>query len=85
MPNKPAAEKSMRQTKTATARNKALARTITFLTKEYQIAVKDDKDLKAVAELAKKIQQALDKAAKTGFIKKNTAARKKSRLFKKKA
>lgn len=52
--------------------------------KAMRLAVKDVKKLtgkEAKAELAK-AYQAIDKAAKRGVIKKNTAARKKSRLAK---
>jgi small subunit ribosomal protein S20 len=38
------------------------------------------KDKKAVSVALSKAYQAIDKAAKTNFIKKNTASRKKSRL-----
>lgn len=41
------------------------------------------KEVKAVEEMMPKIYKAIDKAAKRGVIKKNTAARKKSRMMKK--
>jgi len=41
------------------------------------------KEVKAVEEMMPKIYKAIDKAAKKGVIKKNTAARKKSRMMKK--
>lgn len=41
------------------------------------------KEVKAVEEMMPKIYKAIDKAAKRGIIKKNTAARKKSRMMKK--
>lgn len=56
---------------------------------EMQAAVKEYKKLVAggkaeeAQKLIPKLQQAIDKAAKRGVIKKNTAARKKSRLIKK--
>lgn len=42
-----------------------------------------EKEIKAVEEMMPKIYKAIDKAAKRGIIKKNTAARKKSRMMKK--
>ncbi len=39
-----------------------------------------DKKVKDAKEYMKEVQKILDKAAKTGLIKKNTAARKKSRI-----
>ncbi len=41
------------------------------------------KDVKAVEEMMPRIYKAIDKATKKGVIKKNTAARKKSRMMKK--
>lgn len=49
--------------------------------KELRTLVKEGKKEEA-AKLLPKAQQALDKAAKRGVIKKNTASRKKSRLAK---
>lgn len=40
------------------------------------------KDTKGAQELVNKLYQSIDKAAKAGVIKKNSAARKKSRLVK---
>lgn len=80
MPNKEAGKKAMRQTKKNTLRNSEVK-------KEYKLVLKNtkksvsggDKDIKEKLRLA---QKALDKAAKKGVIKKNTAARKLSRLMK---
>jgi len=79
MPNKPAAAKALRQMKRRAALN------LDYKTK-FRDAVK--KAAKATSfEEAKKLaqvaQKALDKAAKHGTIKKNTAARRFSRLMKK--
>jgi len=52
------------------------------LVKEANTLV-EAKELKAVEEMMPKIYKAIDKAAKRGVIKKNTAARKKSRMMKK--
>lgn len=51
------------------------------VTKEVR-ALATAKDKKAAQELLSKAYKAIDKAAKTNVIKKNTAARKKSRLAK---
>jgi len=42
-----------------------------------------NKNIAEVEKMLPKIYQAIDKAAKRGVIKKNTAARKKSRMMKK--
>ncbi len=78
MPNKANAAKAYRQSKKRAARN--LVRKDAF-----RNAIK--KTLKAASldeakKMAKEVQQALDKAAKAGTIKKNTAARKLSRIMK---
>ncbi|MBI2444554.1 MAG: 30S ribosomal protein S20 [Candidatus Magasanikbacteria bacterium] len=79
MPNKPAAAKHLRQTKTRAARNLArLAAYRTAIKKVLKAAGPDQ-----AAALLRQAQQALDKAARRGVIKKNTAARKLSRLMKK--
>lgn len=78
MPNKANARKALRQAKVRATRN--LKRK-----DAYKNAIKST--LKAEMEqalgLVKTAQQALDKAAKNGVIKKKTAARKLSRLMKK--
>ncbi len=58
-------------------RNKAMSETVKGMKK--LVAGKDKKEAEA---LLPKMYQAIDKAAKRGIIKKNTAARKKSRLVK---
>ncbi|KKP59524.1 MAG: 30S ribosomal protein S20 [Candidatus Magasanikbacteria bacterium GW2011_GWC2_34_16] len=79
MPNKDNAKKALRQSIKRAALNKAKK-------EAFRDAIK--KTAKAAsAEEAKKLvitaQKALDKAAKHGTIKKNTAARRLSRLMKK--
>ncbi len=78
MPNKQNAKKALRQSRKHATLNKARK-------DAFKEAVK--KTLKTSGDEAKKMaraaQQALDKAAKRGVIKKNTAARKLSRLMKK--
>lgn len=79
MPNKANARKALRQAKKRTELNQiykdkfreALKSTVKAKTKEEAV------------KLARLAQKALDKAAKHGTIKKNTAARKLSRLMKK--
>lgn len=72
----------MRITATNTSRNNASKRDFRIAIKKVLELVKENKiDQAKKAFLA--AQKALDKAAKKGIIKKNTAARKKSRLVKK--
>lgn len=52
------------------------------VSKEYKKLIASGKEAEA-AKLFPKLQQAIDKAAKRGIIKKNTADRKKSRASKK--
>jgi small subunit ribosomal protein S20 len=81
MPNKKSAEKELRKTVKRNAANKKVATKLKTLVKANlkQIKAKDSK----VKEDFSKTVQAIDKAAKKGIIKKNTANRKKSRLMKK--
>lgn len=77
MPITTSAKKALRSSKTKKVFNDRRA-------KAMKIAIKGVKKLtgiEAKKELAK-AYQAIDKAAKRGIIKKNTAARKKSRLAK---
>lgn len=82
MPIKKSAKKALRQTKKRTIRNIKRKRTAKDLIKEALKAV-EAKQVDKARDLFKKVQQAVDKAVKTGAIKKNTANRKKSRLAKK--
>jgi len=79
MPNKAAAAKALRQMKRRAALN------LDYKTK-FRDAIKKTSKSTSAAEakkLAQAAQKALDKAAKHGTIKKNTAARRLSRLMKK--
>lgn len=80
MPNKKSAEKELRKTVKRNAANKKVATKLKTLVKANlkQIKANDSK----VKEDFSKTMQAIDKAAKKGIIKKNTASRKKSRLMK---
>ena len=74
MPNIKAAEKWMRQTEKRTTQNKDIKTRLKTVFKKA-VTTKD-------AEFAKSVESQFDKAAKTGVIHPNKAARKKSRLAK---
>lgn len=78
MPNKKAAEKALRKNIKQRAFNASHRRTFREDLKAARKAVAAGE--KSVAELLKKAQISLDKAAKAGVITKNTAARHLSRL-----
>lgn len=81
MPNKKSAKKELRKTIKRNAANKKVANKLKDLVK---VSLKQIKaaDKKVKEDFTKTIK-AIDKAAKKGVIKKNTASRKKSRLMKK--
>jgi len=81
MPNKKSAAKELRKTVKRNAANAKVSSKLKSLYKDSlkQVIAGDKK----VKEDFKKTIKAIDKAAKKGIIKKNTAARKKSRLMKK--
>jgi small subunit ribosomal protein S20 len=81
MPNKKSAEKELRKAAKRNAANKKVSDNLKKLVKTSLKQVKDN-DSKVKNDIAKTIK-AIDKAAKKGVIKKNTASRKKSRLMKK--
>jgi len=81
MPIKESAKKYLRQTKKHRVLNLARAKAVKDITKKIKKLVaagSKDEAKKMIAQA----YQAIDKAAKRGVIKKNTAARKKSRLMK---
>ncbi len=81
MPNKKSAAKELRKAVKRSAQNKKVVGKLKDLVKTNLKQVKaGDKNAK---EDYKKTIKAIDKAAKKGLIKKNTAARKKSKLMKK--
>ncbi len=81
MPNKKSAEKELRKTVKRNAANKKVANKLKDLVKTNIKQIKaSDKQVKV--DYTKTIK-AIDKAAKKGIIKKNTASRKKSKLMKK--
>ncbi len=79
MPITKSAKKALRQNVKRRTRNIRKKRKIKDLVKEVKSLVSQDKTEEA-KKLIPKIYKALDKAAKTGLIKKNTASRKKSRI-----
>ena len=81
MPNLKNAKKALKQSKKKAVVNLTIKNTYKKAVKLAKKAVEiDEKD---VAEKLRLAQKKLDKAAKKGVIKKNTAARKLSRLMKK--
>jgi small subunit ribosomal protein S20 len=81
MPNKKSAEKELRKNVKRQANNKKVSDHAKKLIKTTLKQV-EAKDVKAKAEVRLTIK-AIDKLAKKGVIKKNTASRKKSQLQKK--
>ncbi len=79
MPNKPSAKKALRQADKRAALNRMRKNKFRDAIKK---TIKAEKQEDAV-KMAREAQKALDKASKGGVIKKNTAARKLSRLMKK--
>ena len=77
MPNKQNARKALRQAKKRTALNLTVKKAYKAAVKATIAAGKAD-----MAEAMRLAQKKLDKAAKKGVLKKNTAARKLSRLSK---
>ncbi len=75
MPNQQSAKKELRKMKKRAALNKVRRDTYKTLLKKAVVSKS--------ADVLRSAQQALDKAARTGVIKKNTASRKLSRLMKK--
>lgn len=79
MPNKNSAKKYIRVTARKTAQNRKVKKNFRDAVKELEVLIKEGKKEEAKKNFTK-AQKSLDKAAKRGVIKKNTAARKKSRL-----
>ncbi len=81
MPNLPHAEKAHRQSLKKKVKN--LKKKVTFRSAIKEIKkLLDEGQTKEAEQYLSRAYKALDKAAKTGVIKKNTAARRKSRLVK---
>lgn len=81
MPIRKSAVKSLRQTKKRTEHNKKIKKNISYLERQFFKSIKSGLE-KEAAEYYKKLQVALDKAAKRGVIKDNKRDRQKSRLMK---
>jgi small subunit ribosomal protein S20 len=81
MPNKDSAKKELRKTKKRVIANNRVKDTMKTMIKKNIKQVEAGE--KQVAESFNQTIKAIDKAVKKGLIKKNNAARKKSRLQKK--
>lgn len=81
MPITKSAKKALRQNKKRRKNNIAKKRNIKDLIKQVDASIKEKKTDEA-KKILPQIYKALDKTAKTGTMKKNTASRKKSRLTK---
>ncbi len=81
MPITKSAQKALRQNKRRRARNIKQSRLLRDEMKTLKKLVAQ-KDKKGANEALPKVYKALDKAVKTNLVKKNTAARLKSRLTK---
>ncbi|MFQ6049732.1 MAG: 30S ribosomal protein S20 [Candidatus Paceibacterales bacterium] len=81
MPITKSAKKALRQSKRRRVRNLQKMRKMKSLLKEVKNLI-SQKKTKEAKKLMPQVYKILDKAAKTGLIKKNTAARKKSRITK---
>ena len=79
MPITKSAKKALRQNKKRKVRNLRKKKKTRSLLKEIKELTNEGKTKEAKALLSK-TYKALDKAAKSGIIKKNTASRKKSRI-----
>ncbi len=79
MPIKKSAMKALRQSKKRAERNKVVKDTITYLRRMTRKAIEAG-DVKKAEALAKDVIKSVDKAVQNGVMKKNTAARVKSRL-----
>jgi small subunit ribosomal protein S20 len=79
MPNIKSAQKRMRQNTSRYRKNLSAKRAMRQAIKDSYDAIANHQQQQA-REHAKTAQKAIDKAVKKGVIKKNTAARKKSRL-----
>ncbi len=81
MANKHAAEKAMRQSARRRTRNRVIRAAARTQAKRAQVAVGTQEA--SAQQLVREAIRALDQAAQKGVIKKNNAARRKSRLMKK--
>ena len=82
MPNRHCKLKALRASEKRRVRNLRVKRHVKKVIKGYLKAIAN-KDLETAKQMLPIVFSVLDKAAKYGVIKKNTASRKKSRLSKK--
>lgn len=82
MPNIASAKKRVRQTETRTARNKKIKTGVKYSIKKFN-EVLTTGDIENAKTALRNAVKAIDKATTKGVIHKNTAARKKSKLFNK--
>ena len=82
MPNRHCKLKALRASEKRRVRNLRVKRHVKKTVKAYLKAIAN-KDVDSAREMLPTVFSVLDKAAKYGVIKKNTASRKKSRLSKK--
>ncbi len=81
MANRACARKALRASEKRRVRNLRVKRRVKSMIKAYKKALAQDKD--KAKELLPQVFSVVDKAAKSGILHKNNAARKKSRLAKK--
>jgi len=81
MPITKSAKKALRQNAGRKARNLVYKKKMRGLIKQVRILV-EEKKIEEAKKLLPQIYKTLDKTAKVGIIKKNTAGRKKSRITK---
>lgn len=79
MPITKAAKKSLKQREERTTRNAKTKRAFRELVKKIETLVSENK-IEEAKKIIPQVYKTIDKAAKKGIIKKNTAARKKARL-----
>ena len=82
MPNLKAAKKDLRQSQKRGIRNKLIKDELHSLRRYFRKAI-DANDTAKVQELSKTLVKKFDKAAQKNILKKNTAARYKSRMMQK--
>ncbi|MBI5654313.1 30S ribosomal protein S20 [Candidatus Uhrbacteria bacterium] len=80
MPNKQSSLKDLRKSKKRRESNQRTKSQLKFLLNKVKVLIKENKNKEAL-EAVKTYQQALDKAAKIGILKKNNASRKKSSVM----
>ena len=79
MPNTKSAERRVRETEHKRKRNQSVKSRVKSVEKEFQDLTEKGKTQEAL-EAFRKVSSVLDRAAKVGVIRKQTADRKKSRL-----